>query len=377
MRPHVLVIDDSSIVRMDLRGALMAAGFDVTTAETKRGADKLLDERNFDAVVLDVMLPDGDGVEILRRIRADGKHAKTPVIMLSTEADVRDRVRGLTMGADEYVGKPYNIAYFIRRLRELCRAGRASNVLPPSLVGCRRILAVDDSPTFLDSIASSLRQDGHDVVLARSGREALDMLAVQMIDCVVLDLHMPDLDGVETLRRIRQTPGRESTPTLMLTGSVDPADQKYARDAGVDEFLLKTVTFDVVRAKIRHLLRTKRTSDVHNAQRSSLSRTHPAPVSQSEPVSSGAASTRAARTLANDYSPVFVQTASAMGLNAMLARDTLAKTLDRLSIDPRSMSRDDLARALPAIRQTLSMFFSVEEIKVRVDALAALAARSS
>jgi DNA-binding response OmpR family regulator len=376
MRPHVLVIDDSLIVRMDLRGALVEAGFDVTIGETKRTATRLLDERTFDAVVLDVMLPDGDGVEILRRIRADEKHAATPVIMLSAEADVRDRVRGLTMGADEYVGKPYNIAYFIRRLRDLCRSGRASNVPPPNVVGCRRILAVDDSPTFLDSIANILRQDGHDVVLARSGREALEMLAAQTIDCVVLDLHMPDLDGLETLRRIRRTPGRESTPTLMLTGSVDPADQICAQEAGVDEFLHKTVTFDVVRAKIRHLLRSKRTVDAHNTPRSGLSKMNSWRVSQSEPASTGAVNPRTARAVSHDFSPLFVETASTMGLNSMLARDTLAKTLDRLSIDPRSMNRDDLMRALPAIRQTLGMFFSAEEIKTRVDALTALATRS-
>jgi len=376
MRPHVLVVDDSLIVRMDLRGALMAAGFDVSTCDTQQGADKLLDARSFDAVVLDVMLPDGDGVAILRRIRAEAKHANTPVIMLSTEADVGDRVRGLTMGADEYVGKPYNIAYFIRRLRELCRGGRTSNLPPPSVVGCRRILAVDDSPTFLDSIACCLRQDGHDVVLARSGREALDMLCAQTIDCVVLDLNMPDLDGIETLRLIRQTPGRESTPTLMLTGSADPNVQKNAQDAGADEFLHKTATLDIVRAKIRHLLRNKRTSEMHGAQKDSLSQPRSWGVSQAKPVSSGAASTRSARAVGSDFSPMFVQAASVMGLNSTLARDTLAKTLDRLRIDPRRMSREDLMRALPAIRQTLGMFFSADEIKARIDALNSLATRS-
>lgn len=376
MKPHVLVIDDSSIVRMDLRGALMAAGFEVSTGDTKRSADKLLDGRCFDAVVLDVMLPDGDGVAILRRIRAEAKHANTPVIMLSTEADVGDRVRGLTMGADEYVGKPYNIVYVIRRLRELCRGGRTSNLPPPRIVGCRRILAVDDSPTFLDSIASILRQDGHDVVLARSGREALDMLAVQTIDCVVLDLNMPDLDGLETLRLIRQTPGRESTPTLMLTGSSDPTAQKSAQDAGADEFLTKNVTFDVVRAKLRHLLRNKRTGDAHSAQKDSLSQLRPWGVSQTKPTSSGVASTRAPRAAASNFSPMFVEAASVMGLNSALARETLAKTLDRLSIDPQSMNRDDLMRAVPAIGQTLGMFFSGDEIKTRLDALQALVTRS-
>jgi DNA-binding response OmpR family regulator len=257
VKPHILVVDDSLTVRMDLRGALTAAGFEVTLCETKRAAEAALDQKSFNAVVLDVMLPDGDGVEILHRIRTGTRHADIPVIMLSGEAEVHDRIRGLSMGADEYVGKPYNIAYFIRCLRQLCRRNRSSTPVPVSIVGCRRILAVDDSPTFLAHLGRMLREDGHDVVFARSGREALDMLAAQTIDCVIVDLIMPDVDGIETIRRIRQTPGRESTPTMMLTASDNPEDARNAAAAGADEFVIKAATLDIVRAKIRNLLRRK------------------------------------------------------------------------------------------------------------------------
>lgn len=388
LKPHVLVVDDSLIVRMDLRGALMAAGFDVTACETKRDAYALLDQRTFHAVVLDVILPDGNGVEILQRIRADVKHVNMPVVMLSAEADVRNRVRGLTMGADEYVGKPYNIAYFIRRLRELCHVGRTSQLPPSPVVGCRRILAVDDSPTFLHYVAQILRQDGHDVVLARSGREALDMLAVQTIDCVVLDLHMPELDGIETLRQIRHTPGRESTPTLMLTASQNPADQQNAIETGINEFLHKDATVDVVRAKIRSLLREQHAESTRVEHRNDSSRKSLRPIAQSESNSSSTPVSQRDRSWTvmgtpapsvrrplDDFSPVFVEATSAMGLSDQLARGTLVKILDRLSIDPRKMNRDDLSRALPLIRQALSMYFSAEEILPRIDALVAIAAR--
>lgn len=257
MKPRVLVVDDSLTVRMDLRGALTAAGFDVTLCESRRAAIALLDQQSFSAVVLDVLLPDGDGIDILSHIRLSTKHADTPVVMLSGEAEIRDRVRGLTMGADEYVGKPYNIVYFIRCLRQLCR--RTRSFTPPSIPagGCRRILAVDDSPTFLLQLGRMLREDGHDVVFAHSAQEALHMLAVQTIDCIIVDLIMPEVDGIETIRRIRKTPGRESTPTMMLTASENLYDQRSAAAAGADEFVQKSATFDIVRAKIRNLLRRK------------------------------------------------------------------------------------------------------------------------
>ncbi|MBK9259077.1 MAG: response regulator [Polyangiaceae bacterium] len=388
MKPHILVVDDSMIVRMDLRGSLTAAGFDVTVCETKRAAEELLDKQSYSAIVLDVMLPDGDGVELLRRVRDATPHADTPVIMLSAEAEIRDRVRGLSMGADEYVGKPYNIAYFIGRVRDLCRARRGHEQLEMPVIACRRILVVDDSPTFLQYLAKLLREDGHDVVLAHSGTAALEILAVQTIDCVVIDRHMPDIDGLETLRRIRQAPACESTPIIMLTGTDDLTVERAARDAGADAFVHKTDTRDVIRSRVRRVLRGGRTSPAppdavsnigsSNARRSSpQDSTRRAPPSPYAPLPSPMPySTGATRSQPKELNPLFVEAASAMGLNTQLARDTLAKALGRMSIDPQRMDCADLARTLPALREALRMFFSPDELMPRIEALTSIAMRS-
>lgn len=388
MKPHILVVDDSMTVRMDLRGSLTAAGFDVTLCDSKRAADLMLKERRFAAALLDVMLPDGDGTMILRDIRTNSAHTEMPVIMLSTEAEVQDRIRGLSLGADEYVGKPYDIAYVIRCLRALCRRSRTSAAPPPPVGMGRRILAVDDSVTFLTALARVLREDGHDVVLARSGEEGLEMLAAQTIDCIVLDLHMPGINGIETLRRIRQTAGRESTPTLMLTGSDDPRDESCAMAAGVDEFVHKTAALDSVRAKIRGLLRRKH-AEGRAAEGSGIrpvdfnSRFKERFVRRDEPRSSQTFPARAscfpAATTANStqsssvFSSLFVEVASAMGFNADLSRDSLARTLRRMNIDPCAMTRADLLRALPSMQDTLAMFYAPEDAAQRGRALSAIA----
>jgi len=383
MKPHILVIDDSLTIRMDLRGALSAAGFEVTLCETKRAAEALLDRQTFSAVVLDVMLPDGDGVEILQRIRASTDHPDLPVVMLSGEAEVRDRVRGLSMGADEYVGKPYNIAYFIRCLRQLCQRSR-STPPPVAIVGCRRILAVDDSPTYLAHLGRMLREDGHDVVLARSGREALDMLAAQNIDCVIVDLIMPDVDGIETIRRIRQTPGRESTPTLMLTASENPEDQRNAAAVGADEFVVKAVTLDIVRAKIRNLLRRKHREAPNTDVPNTSARRGASPNWSADAATTSANSNRAPVSIppvsqdkARSYPvcPLFLDVAMTMGLDTERARDSLARALRRMNIEPGGMTHADLSRALPTLRETLSMFMAAEEVAPRLQALTTLIAR--
>jgi DNA-binding response OmpR family regulator len=360
MKPHVLVVDDSLTVRMDLRGALGAAGFTVTTCETRRAGQKALAERRFDLALLDVILPDGDGLELLHEIRSNPSFASTRVIVLSTEAEVKNRIRGLTSGADEYIGKPYDIAYVIRRARALCE--RAQSIAPPATAaGGRRILAVDDSPTYLAMIASTLREDGHDVVLARSGREALELIAVQTVDAVVLDLTMPDMDGIETLVRIRRIPGRETIPAVMLTGSEDPRAQRNAVAAGVDDFMSKTLDPNQIRARLRAVLRKKsQEGDKRAAPR-------PAPPKTSD------RHTDSVRAPPVVDGSLFARAAAATGLTGMLARDMLARALRRAGIEPATMSPSDLLRALPTIREALAMFYATDEVTRRTDAIAALA----
>src|SRR5271167_3717204 len=100
MSPSVLVIDDSLTVRMDLKAAFEAGGFVCTVARTLTEGRSALQSR-FDLIVLDVQLPDGDGVEFLAELKAAASTRTIPIILLSVEADVRARVRGLTTGADE------------------------------------------------------------------------------------------------------------------------------------------------------------------------------------------------------------------------------------------------------------------------------------
>jgi DNA-binding response OmpR family regulator len=101
-------VDDSLTVRMDLKEAFASAGFDPTLCNDLACARAQLSRRRFSLVVLDVLLPDGDGIDLLGELKLDPVHGATPVVMLSTEAEVRHRIRGLRTGADDYVGKPYD-----------------------------------------------------------------------------------------------------------------------------------------------------------------------------------------------------------------------------------------------------------------------------
>ena len=121
-RPSVLVVDDDANITALLRRAFALEGYDVTTAASGPDATRELLGRSPDIVVLDVMLPGYDGVEVLRRLRAaEGDGARVPVLLLTARDDVADRVRGLDAGADDYLVKPFAIEELSARLRALRR----------------------------------------------------------------------------------------------------------------------------------------------------------------------------------------------------------------------------------------------------------------
>jgi two-component system copper resistance phosphate regulon response regulator CusR len=116
---RVLVVDDEPKTRASIAEALQLEGWIAMQAGRGRDMIALLDQQNFDLVVLDWMLPDHDGIELLQHVRARG--ARTPVLMLTARGGIDDRVFGLESGADDYVVKPFAMAELIARCRVLLR----------------------------------------------------------------------------------------------------------------------------------------------------------------------------------------------------------------------------------------------------------------
>jgi DNA-binding response OmpR family regulator len=114
----ILLIEDERAISEPLTAALGREGFDVILAETAEAGMELFERRTPDLVLLDVMLPDGDGRDLLRRMR---ETSRTPVILLTARGDELDRVLGLELGADDYVTKPFSAAELVARMRAVLR----------------------------------------------------------------------------------------------------------------------------------------------------------------------------------------------------------------------------------------------------------------
>jgi two-component system response regulator MprA len=121
---RVLVVDDEQAVRESLDRALRLEGYEVALAAGGREALASVAARTPDAILLDVMMPLVDGLEVCRRLRASGD--RTPVLMLTARDAVADRVAGLDAGADDYLVKPFALEELLARLRALLRRGAAT-----------------------------------------------------------------------------------------------------------------------------------------------------------------------------------------------------------------------------------------------------------
>ncbi len=123
---RLLIVEDDAALRRGLHDAFVSEGHEVVTAANGTEAARVVFERHFDAVVLDLMLPGRGGLEILRDLRANG--LQLPVLILTARGDESDRVLGLDLGADDYVTKPFSLRELTARVRALLRrvAGRSA-----------------------------------------------------------------------------------------------------------------------------------------------------------------------------------------------------------------------------------------------------------
>ena len=160
---RILIIEDQPKVAQSVKHGLETERFDVTVAATGEDGFFLVSSQVFDLLILDLMLPGRDGLEILRTLRSRG--LATPVIILSARDTVEDRIRGLDLGADDYLVKPFAFEELLARIRALLRRGRAQDVL--------RLKVAD---LEVDRVTRRVARGGQDVELTAHEYELLDYL---------------------------------------------------------------------------------------------------------------------------------------------------------------------------------------------------------
>jgi two-component system, OmpR family, phosphate regulon response regulator PhoB len=164
MTPYVLVVEDDDAISMLLNYNLDKEGYDVGLAKDGEEAMIMASERNPDLVILDWMLPKVPGIEVCRRLRAKPETRNTPIIMLTARGEESDRIRGLDMGADDYVTKPFSTTELLARVRAVMRRIR------PGLADDRLVFG----DIMMDRVSHRVKRGERDVHLGPTEFRLLD-----------------------------------------------------------------------------------------------------------------------------------------------------------------------------------------------------------
>jgi len=202
--PAVLVIEDNPIDQRELVDVLSAAGYAIEVASTGSQALTKCRARAFDAVTLDLLLPDMSGLDLLRQIRADGQNRQVPVIVITVVAEPGS-VAGFAV--QDILSKPLDSDAMLAALRQ-------AGVAPERPGG---VLVVDDDAPSLKLMATTLGQLGYQTRCEKDAEVALRAARGIPPSAVVLDLMMPGMNGFEFLDRFRENPAARHIPVIIWT----------------------------------------------------------------------------------------------------------------------------------------------------------------
>ena len=239
----VLVVDDDVELTKRVGADLAHEGLAVLTAASAEEGAALAAARHPDVILLDILLPDRSGLELLASLKREPATRHIPVMVVSV---LKDAVKALTMGAAEHMVKPVERAALAASVRRVL-AGHPD--AEPT------VLVVDDDLDTAELVRDTLRVEGFRTVVAHDGRQALDAIERRHPSLVILDLMMPELSGFEVLEALGRG-GVTPVPVLILSGRGDDADVRRCLEMGARKYMSKPFDVRELMTEVRRHLGT-------------------------------------------------------------------------------------------------------------------------
>ena len=230
--------------------------YTVFTLDSVMSMYDLLEKVIPDLILLDINMPGIDGYQALGKLKADEKYSKIPVIFLSAKDDEESIIKGLGLGAVDYIPKPYTPKDMLDRIaknlsldadKEELQIDTDKNLSKSS------ILAIDDSPSILRSIHFALhtKYKVHTLAKPENLAKIINTLKPELF---ILDCNMPVIDGFELFKTIRELPNYKQTPVIFLTSESSPEYINKAISLGSSDFIVKPFNPRLLREKVAKCL---------------------------------------------------------------------------------------------------------------------------
>ncbi len=250
---HVLIIEDDQAQRETLQLLFRNHGIAPIFANTGAMGLQKLQEKQVDAIILDLMLPDMDGREVLRRIKLNKEHQSIPVIVYTAKELTENETTELMRYSNAVVAKRAQsaerlldeITLFLKRIGDQANKNSSSSRLPmPPIEELRgkNVLLVDDDMRNIFALTKVMEENQLNVYTANDGVEALAKLNEKPnVEIILMDIMMPEMDGYETIRRIRNDARFVNLPIIALTAKAMKGDREKCLEAGATDYLPKPI----------------------------------------------------------------------------------------------------------------------------------------
>jgi len=263
-RKRLLIVEDNAAEQLSITSLLEHTDIEIISADTGGKAIEMMHEQQVDCIVLDLRLPDMDGFELLEKMSAEDALSDIPVIVftgreLTAEEDARlhSMARSIVVKGVESPERLLDeTALFLHRViadlpdekRRMLEKVTSSD---DDLVG-RSVLLVDDDPRNIFALASALERRGMKVITATTGMEAIELVhSTPDLAIVLMDIMMPEMDGYQTIARIREEPNYRRLPIIALTAKAMKGDREKCLDAGASDYLAKPVNTEQLLSALR------------------------------------------------------------------------------------------------------------------------------
>jgi two-component system, cell cycle response regulator len=252
MTHRILVIDDNPTNLKLACEVLECEGYEVVRAIDAEKAKEMIASRLPDLILMDIGLPGMDGLTFTRILKADDLTKHIPIVALTAFAMKGDSLKAFEAGCDGYISKPIDIRRFPQQIAEyLQQSGEKNTALDHSHIN---VMVIEDEPINRKLACIVLEAEGHRVTRAETAETALLFIKKRKPDVIILDLRLPEMDGLSLTRKLKQDAETSHIPIIAITAYPESWSEQEVLRAGCNLYIVKPIDTRTLIAQVKETI---------------------------------------------------------------------------------------------------------------------------